>query len=73
METQGLFLFASRTIPIMEDRLQERVFTMKKGLVFVGKIVIGGIVGGVIGEVVDKGVDKVIAAVGKKKGGEAQK
>lgn len=46
---------------------------MKKGLVFVGKIVIGGIVGGVIGEVVDKGVDKVIAAVGKKKGVEAQK
>lgn len=46
---------------------------MKKGLVFVGKIVIGGIVGGIIGEVVDKGVDKVIAAVGKKKEGEAQK
>ena len=46
---------------------------MKKGLVFVGKLVIGGIVGGVIGEVVDKGVDKVIAAVGKKKEGEAQK
>ena len=44
---------------------------MKKGLVLVGKIVIGGIVGGIIGEVVDKGVDKVIAAVGKK--GEAQK
>lgn len=46
---------------------------MKKGLVLVGKIVIGGIVGGVIGEVVDKGVDKVIAVVGKKKRGEAQK
>lgn len=46
---------------------------MKKGLVFVGKIVIGGIVGGIIGEVVDKGVDKVVAAVGKKKEGEAQK
>ena len=46
---------------------------MKKGLVFVGKIVVGGIVGGIIGEVVDKGVDKVIAAVGKKKEGEAQK
>ena len=44
---------------------------MKKGLVLVGKIVIGGIVGGVIGEVVDKGVDKVIAAVSKKR--EAQK
>lgn len=39
---------------------------MKKGLVLVGKIVIGGIVGGIIGEVVDKGVDKVIKAVGKK-------
>ena len=46
---------------------------MKNGLVFVGKIVIGGIVGGIIGEVVDKGVDKVVAAVGKKKKGEAQK
>ena len=46
---------------------------MKKGLVFVGKIVIGGIVGGIIGEVVDKGVDKVVAAVGKKKEGKAQK
>ena len=44
---------------------------MKKGLVLVGKIVIGGIVGGIIGEVVDKGVDKVIAAV--EKNGEAQK
>lgn len=46
---------------------------MKKGLVFVGKIVVGGIVGGIIGEVVDKGVDKVVAAVGKKKEGKAQK
>ena len=46
---------------------------MKKGLVLVGKIVIGGIVGGVIGEVVDKGVDKVVAAVSKKKKGGAQK